>query len=131
MSLDLGRAFVAIVTFRIQNVKYCYLRPFATAANNWLVHRMRMDEFLWLPSTWEGMSLFCYCTSQSTMSVTLAAAIISLLPAAVGFHSRKDNIQRHFAGKKRQCWVKTFTTVSDSVVKLNSEVCSLACFLSL
>lgn len=34
------------------------------------------------------------------MSVTLAAAIISLLPAAVGFHSHKDNVQWHFGGKK-------------------------------
>lgn len=36
------------------------------------------------------------------MSVTLAAAIISLLPAAVGFHSHKDNVQWHFGGKKRE-----------------------------
>lgn len=59
------------------------------------------------------------------MSVTLAAAIISLLPAAVGSHSRKDNIQRHFTGERdgKQWWVKNKSTVgSDSVVKSNGEL---------
>lgn len=51
------------------------------------------------------------------MSVTLAAAIISLLPAAVGFCSHKDNVQWHFAEKKREETVETSSMVSDSVVK--------------
>ncbi len=55
------------------------------------------------------------------MSVTLAVAIISLLPAAVGFHSHKDNVQWHFGGKKGKAIVgKKSTVVSDSIV--NSEL---------
>lgn len=51
------------------------------------------------------------------MSVTLAVAIISLLPAAVGFYSHKDNVQWHFVEKKREETVETSSMVSDSVVK--------------
>ena len=36
------------------------------------------------------------------MCVTLAAAIISLLPAAVGFHTHKDNVQWHYGGEKKE-----------------------------
>lgn len=51
--------------------------------------------------------MFCYCTSEPIMSVTLAVAIISLLPAAVGFRSHKDNIQWHFCGKEvKELWEK-------------------------
>lgn len=57
------------------------------------------------------------------MSVTLAVAIISLLPAAVSFHSHKDNVQWYFGGKKGTAMVGgEATVVSDSVVKLNSEL---------
>lgn len=51
------------------------------------------------------------------MSVTLAVAIISLLLAAVGFHSHKDNVQWHFGGKKGEKIVEKATMMSDSVVK--------------
>lgn len=63
-----------------------------------------MYKFLCFPDASERTALFCYCTSEPIMSVTLAVAIISLLPAAVSFHSHKDNVQWHLSRKKGALW---------------------------
>ena len=56
------------------------------------------------------------------MSVTLAVAIISLLPAAVSFHSHEDNVQWHFGEREKgeSNGREKPTVVSDSIVKSNS-----------
>lgn len=63
------------------------------------------------------------------MSVTLAAAIISLLLAAVGFHSHKDSVQWQFAGERKGSnSEEKSTTLSDSVLNSTAsfEGCSAA-----
>lgn len=48
--------------------------------------RMKMPYFLWLPRvSHKRLPLFCHCSSEPIMSLTLSAGVFSLLPAAVSF----------------------------------------------
>lgn len=79
-------------------------------------------------SLWKRMPLFWYCTSEPVMSVTLAVAIISLLLAAVGFHSHKDSVQWQFAGERKESKSEEkIHHVEWQCAKLNSELWGLLC----
>lgn len=62
------------------------------------------------------ISLFCHCSIEPIMSVTLSAGVFSLLPAAVGFSSHKDSICWVFDGKPNETGEIQHGQGRDSVV---------------